>query len=202
MTSDEQLMHEFRAGAREAFEELFARYREPLYGFFRRRLAQQARAEELAQEVFLAVLRGRERWEPRALVRTWLYGIAMNLLRAERRRAARESPAGAEPDTVAGHEGDRDAALWVRRAVEQLDEGDREILLLREFEQLRYDEIAALLRLPVNTVRSRLFRARLALRDLLQPSPANAGAASDVAQPEAPAAEPGRVPGALRPAPN
>ncbi len=90
-----------------------------------------------------------------AIPEEWFH--AVNLLRAERRRAARESPAGAEPDTMAGHEGDRDAALWVRRAVEQLDEGDREILLLRGFEQLRYDEIAALLRLPVNTVRSRLF---------------------------------------------
>jgi DNA-directed RNA polymerase specialized sigma24 family protein len=58
----------------------------------------------------------------------------------------------------------------VRRAVEKLDRIDREVLLLREFEQLSYAEIGDLLQLPLNTVRSRLFRARTALRDLLEPS--------------------------------
>ncbi|MGH9818388.1 MAG: RNA polymerase sigma factor [Candidatus Acidiferrales bacterium] len=57
------------------------------------------RAEELAQEVFLAVLRGTERWEPRAAFRTWLYGIATKMLWAERRKAARE--AGAVPVSAA-----------------------------------------------------------------------------------------------------
>jgi RNA polymerase sigma-70 factor (ECF subfamily) len=59
--------------------------------------------------------------------------------------------------------------LWLRRAVEQLDGAHREVLLLREYEQLSYDEIASLLRIPVNTVRSRLFRARMELRALLSP---------------------------------
>jgi RNA polymerase sigma-70 factor, ECF subfamily len=62
-----------------------------------------------------------------------------------------------------------ESGLWVRRAVEKLDPMDREILLLREFEQLSYAEIADLLQLPLNTVRSRLFRARTALRNLLEP---------------------------------
>jgi RNA polymerase sigma-70 factor (ECF subfamily) len=60
-----------------------------------------------------------------------------------------------------------DADLWLRDAVNRLERMDREILLLREFEQLSYGEIAELLRLPLNTVRSRLFRARTALRELL-----------------------------------
>jgi RNA polymerase sigma-70 factor (ECF subfamily) len=64
---------------------------------------------------------------------------------------------------------DCDAALWVRRAVEKLDASEREILMLREYEQLSYSEIAQLLRIPVNTVRSRLFRARLALKIWLEP---------------------------------
>jgi len=59
--------------------------------------------------------------------------------------------------------------FWLRRAVEKLEAMDREILLLREFEQLSYAEIADLLQLPLNTVRSRLFRARTALRNLLEP---------------------------------
>ena len=60
-----------------------------------------------------------------------------------------------------------DADVWLRDGVNGLERMDREILLLREFEQLNYAEIAELLRLPLNTVRSRLFRARTALRDLL-----------------------------------
>ena len=57
MISDEALMLEFQGGSREAFEELFARYREPLFGFFRRRLESKERADDLTQETFLAVIR-------------------------------------------------------------------------------------------------------------------------------------------------
>jgi RNA polymerase sigma factor (sigma-70 family) len=169
MISDEALMLEFQRGSREAFTELYARYREPLYGFFRRRLASVERAEDLAQETFLAVIRAAVRYEPRALVRTYLYGIALKLLAAERRKLS-----GNEPQLEPEHEPAQDSAteqgVWVRQALEQLDPGEREILMLREYEQLSYDEIAELLRLPVNTVRSRLFRARMALKDLLQPT--------------------------------
>src|SRR5579862_1588246 len=75
MTSDEALMLEFQGGSRAAFEELFARYRKPLYGFFGRRLNNPERAEDLVQETFLAVIRAASRYEPRALVQTYLYGI-------------------------------------------------------------------------------------------------------------------------------
>ena len=166
MVSDEALMLEFQSGSREAFEELFERYREPLYGFFRRRLAAKERAADLTQETFLAILRATERYQPRALFRTYLYGIALKLLAAERRRDARcgarmegESPGG-----------ELDDSLWVRMAIAKLDASEREILMLREYEQLSYSEIAALLRLPLNTVRSRLFRARMALKIYLEPA--------------------------------
>lgn len=148
--TDEQLMLAHQQGATDAFSELFARYRQPVYGFFRRRLGHAARAEELAQEVFLAVLRGAERWEPRATFRAWLYGIAMKMLWAERRKAARETGAvpintAEAPDGVAiiAAIGSAEDALAVRQAVARLDATDREVLLLREYEQLRYEEIAA-----------------------------------------------------------
>src|SRR6266699_6762770 len=86
MTSDEALMLEFQGGSRAAFEELFARYHKPLYGFFGRRLNNPERAEDLAQETFLAVIRATARYEPRALVRTYLYGIALKLVATERRK--------------------------------------------------------------------------------------------------------------------
>jgi RNA polymerase sigma-70 factor (ECF subfamily) len=164
MLSDESLMLAFQGGSREAFGELFARYREQLFGFFRRRLESKERADDLTQETFLAVIRATSRYQPRALVRTYLYSIALKLLAAERRRARRVDPA---PDTA---ESPLENSLWVRRALEKLEAGEREILMLREYEQLSYSEISDLLRIPVNTVRSRLFRARLALKNHLEPN--------------------------------
>jgi RNA polymerase sigma-70 factor (ECF subfamily) len=168
MISDEALMLEFQRGSREAFEELFARYREPLYGFFHRRLASKDRAEDLAQETFLAVIRAVVRYEPRAMVRTYLYGIGLKLLAAERRKLSGNEPQ-LEPEHEPAQESDSEEAVWVRQALEKLDTGEREILMLREYEQLNYAEIAELLRLPVNTVRSRLFRSRMALKSFLEP---------------------------------
>ena len=189
MTNDEALMQEFQRGSRAAFEELFARYRKPLYGFFGRRLNNTERAEDLTQETFLAVIRAVSRYEPRASVRTYLYGIALKLLAAERRRVFRNSAWSSalglgttEPNT------DRtpDSVLWVRQAMERLDASDREILMLREYEQLSYSEIAELLRIPVNTVRSRLFRSRLALKSYLESDArTNPGLRASAAQPRA-----------------
>jgi len=170
--SDEQLMLAFSKGSANSFSELFARYKQPIFGFFRRRVFESAHAEELTQETFLALFRAAARYQPRALFRTYLYAIGFKILRAHRRKAAFRATFFGQRASVP-EPAKRDAtesALWVRRAVEKLDPIDREILLLREFEQLSYAEIADLLELPLNTVRSRLFRARTALRDLLEPS--------------------------------
>ena len=83
MLSDEQLMLEFKAGNAEAFEELFQRYRNPIYAFFRRRLNTANRAEDMTQETFVVILRGTDRYEPRAKFRTYLYAIALKLLWSE-----------------------------------------------------------------------------------------------------------------------
>jgi RNA polymerase sigma-70 factor, ECF subfamily len=169
MNNDEALMLDFQRGSRDAFEDLYSRYSGPLYGFFRRRLGSPQRAEDLMQETFLGVIRGASRYEPRALVRTYLYGIAMKMLAAERRRQRNESPAAevaVEPSTA----GAQESGFWVREAMAKLDTSEREILMLREYEQLSYAEIADLLRMPVNTVRSRLFRARMALKNHLAPN--------------------------------
>jgi RNA polymerase sigma-70 factor (ECF subfamily) len=89
----------------------------------------------------------------------------MNVLNADRRKFRTMPPAPLED--VAGEASDPDTGIWVRRAVERLDPMDREVLMLREFEQLSYQEIADVQNVPVNTVRSRLFRARMALKDAL-----------------------------------
>lgn len=169
MISDEALMLEFRGGSQQAFEQLFARYRGPLYGFFRRRLNGDQRAEDLTQETFIAVIRASGRYEQRALFRTYLYSIAMNLLAAERRKQLRDLPPGKIAPEPASSDASN-AVLWIRQALAKLDDSEREILMLREYEQLSYAEIAELLKLPVNTVRSRLFRSRMALKGYLDPA--------------------------------
>jgi RNA polymerase sigma-70 factor (ECF subfamily) len=167
MISDEALMLDFQRGSREAFEELFARYRGPLYGFFRRRLPTAERAEDLMQETFLAVIHAASRYRQLAQVRIYLYGIALKLLAAERRKPREEilPDLFSEPAVNDNSE----IAVSVRQGLEKLDSHEREILMLREYEQLSYAEISELLHLPVNTVRSRLFRARMALKDCMRP---------------------------------
>jgi RNA polymerase sigma-70 factor, ECF subfamily len=177
MTSDEQLILDLQQGSDEAFTEIFLRYRERVYAFFRRRMNDTAQAEELAQETFLAVLRAAVRYEPRATFRAYLFGIAFNILAAHRRKSAsaRMSAAAAPDEVPDPSRADPETTMCVRQAVERLEAAEREVLLLREFEELSYEEIAKILHAPVNTVRSRLFRARMALREILIAAPGNLG---------------------------
>ena len=165
--TDEELMGDMRKGSRAAFEALFDRYREPIWRFFRRRTADAGRAEELAQDAFVAILEGARRYEGRGSVRSYLFGTAYNVLLADRRKARFRlvEPLAVEPPDASA--ADPDAGLWVRAALATLDEDDREILMLREYEQLSYQDIAAARHTPINTVRSQLFRARAALRAAL-----------------------------------
>ena len=168
--SDQALMLAFQRGSRSAFEELFARYSGPIFGFFRRRIPDDARAQDLTQDTFLAVIRSIERYQPEALVRTYLYAIALNLVYVERRKRGFE-PLESFTGSLALVPA-TDEILRVRQALQRLDHGDREILMLREYEQFSYEEIAEVLAIPLNTVRSRLFRARIALKNQLSPQEA------------------------------
>ncbi len=168
MASDEELMLDLRNGARAAFDALFERYREPVWQFFRRRTADASRAEELAQDTFVAILEGASRYQQRGSFRSYLFGTAYNLLQADRRRAVNRAVEPLDTDPAAPDAADPDAGIWVRDAIASLDDGDREVLMLREYEQLSYQEIADLRVIPVNTVRSQLFRARMALKTALE----------------------------------
>ena len=174
--TDEQLMLDARRGAAGAFELLFERYRAPIWRFFRRRTPDAARAEELAQDTFVVLLEAIGRYEPRASVRAYLFAIAYNVLHADSRKAGHrrtvslEAAADRFDDRSLGDAGparDPDAGLWVREALTRLEHNDREILMLREYDELSYQEIAEVKQLPLNTVRSKLFRARMALKAAL-----------------------------------
>jgi RNA polymerase sigma-70 factor, ECF subfamily len=170
-SSDEHLMLALRDGSEPAFTMLFHRYKQPIFGFFSRRAADPARAEELTQETFIALFRAARRYEPRALFRTYLYEIAFRILRSDRRKSQfRALFFGAASQAASAVTRSRtENELWVRQALKKLDATDREIVMLREYQQLSYAEISTLLKIPLNTVRSRLFRAREALRDFLIP---------------------------------
>src|SRR5260370_31397290 len=112
--SDEQLMVAFSRGSTDAFGELFSRYKQPMFGFFRRRLRDPAQAEELTQETFLAILRASSHYEPSATFRTYLYAIGFNILRAHRRKAAFRAMFHGIEDREAVTRNTMDADVWLR----------------------------------------------------------------------------------------
>lgn len=168
---DEELMLSFKNGDPLAFRELFDRYKNSIYGYVRRRVNDPGRAEEITQDVFLALVQRRNGYHVSASFRTYLYRIALNRIASEYRKKKESDPLPEEAPAAAG---DPAVVQQVREALARLEPEQREIVLLREYQGLSYEEIAAVLSIPVGTVRSRLFRAKMALRELLAPAPAPA----------------------------
>ena len=164
--------------APEAFGALFDRHARTLFRYLVRRIGPDE-ADSLLGEVFRIAFEKRSTYDlDRENARPWLYGIATNLVAKHHRNEARRIRASARlvaqrrPEEEGGE--DRVAAaidaadLWPRvaEAVMGLPEGERDALLLFVWEELGYDEIAAALGVPVGTVRSRLNRARMRMREL------------------------------------
>jgi RNA polymerase sigma-70 factor (ECF subfamily) len=129
--------------------------------------------EDALQDVFIVVQRRLPEFDGRAAVRTWLYAIALRVARKYRERARRE-PASLEAareadpelsalhDASGDHEQESERLVLARRALSALDDDKREIFVLARVEQMSAPEIAHVLRIPLNTVYSRLRTARLA----------------------------------------
>jgi RNA polymerase sigma-70 factor (ECF subfamily) len=168
MLTDDELMRESAGGSQAAFEALFERYRDAIWRFFRRRTPDAGIAQELAQDTFVAVLEGARRYKAQGMFRSYLFGVAYNVLIADQRKRVqrRTTPITIDPPAPSGT--DCNDAIWIRKALATLDANDREILMLREYEALTYQEIANVRGIPVNTVRSQLFRARMALKAALE----------------------------------
>jgi RNA polymerase sigma-70 factor (ECF subfamily) len=157
------------------FGAIFDRHAATLQRFLVRRIGADA-ADGLLGEVFRIAFERRDRFDAaHASARPWLYGIASNLLLKHRRAEARQLRAtariAAEQATAHGAaEGLVEARVLfptLAEALEALPEGERDALLLYAWEELAYEEIASALDVPVGTVRSRIHRARKALRELL-----------------------------------
>lgn len=158
-------MQAFKRGEGPAFRELFNRYKNPIYGFVKRRVDDPARAEEITQDVFMALVQSRNGYEVRSSFRTYLYRIAMNRVASEHRKAK-----GNSDSANTGTSRDPAVVQQVRDALGKIDSDQRQVVMLREYDGLSYQEIAEVLKVPIGTVRSKLFRAKLALRELLAPA--------------------------------
>ncbi len=161
------------------FGRLFDSHAPPLHRYLARRVGAST-ADDLVAETFLAAFEARASYDPeRAAVRSWLYGIATNLLRRHQRQEMRALAATARAATAAGV-GDADSAghesrvvdrvdaqnavRWLAGAMAELSAGDRDVLLLTSWAGLDSVEVAHALNIPVGTVRSRLHRSRQRLR--------------------------------------
>ena len=172
--ADDDLVQMYREGDVDAFDTLFDRYHVPIYNFARTMLGHSDGADDVLQDVFLAVARAAKTYDPRGRFRSWLFRLArnhcLNRLQSERlrRRVIAESgldladaPSG-EPSPAEQVDSDERLAR-LRQLIADLPERQREAIALYAFEQMSYQEIADVLDIPLNTVRTLIHRARATL---------------------------------------
>ncbi len=180
---DDDLVHRARMGDADALNALVRRYRPPAFRFALQLTGNREDAHDVAQEAILRFVDTLDRFDADRPVQPWLFRIVRNkaydLGRRQKVRRAESldellergmpTPVGAVPSPGARLE-QRELRRDVWAALQQLSEQQREILVLREYQDLAYGEIAEVLGVPTGTVMSRLHRARKALRERLTPS--------------------------------
>lgn len=182
--SDNYLLRRMRDGDEEAFRALYRRCQGPVYRFMLHMSGSPAVAEDVTQEVFLALIRDPTRFDPaRGTLPAYLLGIGRNLLlrRLEKEKVFVTFPGNKETGdqaersremaqmTVAPLDPVRNEAIGrVRQAVLSLPANYREVVVLCDLQEMSYEEAAAVLRCVVGTVRSRLHRGRSLLMDKLR----------------------------------
>jgi RNA polymerase sigma-70 factor (ECF subfamily) len=181
---DHRLIAECVKGRPEAFGELVRRYQDRLFNTVYRLVGSAEDAQDVVQETFLHAYQSLESFKGDAQFFTWLYRIAMNaaVSQKRKRRVALSIDAARENSGHSGHE-PVDASEFSQpgRALEQADEErriqealnrlsaeHRAVLILKDMEGQKYEAIAEILEVPIGTIRSRLHRARLELRAVLQ----------------------------------
>jgi len=182
---DVELMLAVQRGDASAFERLFTKHIANVVGFAARFVGTRARAEELAQDVFLQVYKHRERYEPQARFSTWLYRMVTNACLSEVRRAdyrgrtqSMDQPVGDADDppeladiSARNSEDDalsRETLERVRTVLDDLPPQQRAALLLARVEGFSYEEVAASLSCSVSAVKSLIHRATVTLRESLK----------------------------------
>lgn len=177
---DEPFVQSAREGDKGAFSMLVRRHQRPLYRYLVRMLGSPDDAMELTQEAFVRAWQALPQWQPNARFRTWLFRIANNAALDVLRRRATVAFEPLDDALEPLHHGagpERQAELSqelreLERALARLAPEHRDILLLREVENMSYEEIGQVLALEAGTVKSRLARARAALIEHIRRSPA------------------------------
>ena len=175
--SDEQIVLRAQAGDADAFGEIVRRWERPIFALSFGILGSAEDARDATQETFIAAFRNLRGFRGEAKVSSWLHRIAVNQCITRQRRAAVRgetaledeaargvqfgAPAAASPARAAER---RERTEAVRRAVQSLPPELREVILLKEFEELTFQEIADTLGVPLSTVKSRLYTALRQLR--------------------------------------
>lgn len=180
--TDEQLIRRFQAGDESAFEEIVHRYKNRLMNFAYRFVLDTEEAEDIVQDTFLKVYQNRYAYKEIAKFSTWIYTITANLaktiLRKRRNRKmfsfSRLGPEdkdidfpSKEQDTQSTIEGKFDEQM-IQKAILKLPEHFRTAIILRDIQELSYEEISNIINAPLGTVKSRINRARLKLQEDLQ----------------------------------
>jgi len=174
--SDEELVEACQSGEASAFDILVARWEDRIRGAAFRFLGSEEEARDVAQEAFLKAYRALSTFKREARFSSWLYQIATNLCRDRLRRRRTRATVSLEALEETGpvmvetrpgaHERllERDLARAVRRAIDALPEEQREVVILKEYQELTFLEIAHALDVPVSTVKTRLYRGLDQLR--------------------------------------
>lgn len=178
-SDDRETIDAILAGDTERFGELVDRYQRRLLGLLWHACNDRELAEDITQETFARAYKKLALFSGDSQFYAWLARMALNLLASDRRRKRIENQINREGFELAmdtegdftrpEHSAERDETQrCVRQAIGKLAEERRAVLLLRDFDELDYDAIAEILQIPIGTVRSRLHRARLELRSILQ----------------------------------
>lgn len=175
MDEDEDLVTKAQHGDRNAFSELVRRHSQGVIHVVFHLCGDAQLAEDAAQEAFIQAWMKLSSYHPHTSLRNWLYRIAVNItidiLRKEKHFAQDElleqmATPGPTPEAMLTIQ---ERAHWVQKAVLSLPSACRAVLVLREYEELSYQEIASTLNIPIGTVMSRLNYARNLLRETLRP---------------------------------
>jgi RNA polymerase sigma-70 factor, ECF subfamily len=180
--ADQELLAAAARGDRAAFSQLYQRYRNRVYGFAYRMLGTQEAAEDVTHEAFLLLIRQPERYQAaRGSLLTFLCAVARNHIFQHLRRQGRYAPEQIETSSECNEVGarspfdplsdllERELAAQVEAALARLPVTQREAIVLREYQELSYEEIAAVIGADTNVVKARLYRARQTLAKRLAP---------------------------------
>ena len=173
MRSDEELMAAYVGGETAAFGELFERYAPMLLRIMRRQIRSGEDAQELVQQTFLQLHRARNDFDQGRRLRPWLMTIAYNLKREHFRRKMRRPEAPLEYEPPASERGGdlverKDNAQRLRRALQHLPDGQREVIEMHWFDEMSFPDVAEVLGLSVSAVKVRAHRGYKVLRQVLE----------------------------------